>query len=250
MEFIEYNISNAALFRLIIFSLFVFLLFRLLNYALNHIKNKKTSLKLLAKNILLVELLTWIFFLIWAANSARDRNPILSLSITAVLLFVLFWVSYYGLKNIIAGVFFRYQENYAIGDQYQNQEYKGRIVDFTLLALHLESREGQLISIPYGKLADKVSSYQENEKTKIAYSFDLTTPKEKEIQEITQDIKSILLSMAWVSTHRTPEIKQLKTTESSYLFKISFFAINNEYALKTEQVLKSKFSSPQNHPSS
>jgi small-conductance mechanosensitive channel len=241
MEFIEYNISSAAIVRLIVFSIFVFSLFRLINYALNHIKNKSTTLKLVAKNILLVELFTWILFLIWAANSARNRNPILSLSITGILLFILFWVSYFGLKNIIAGVFFRYQENYAIGDHYQNNEYSGRIINFKLFALRLESKEGQIISIPYGKLVNKVSTHQEVGKTITAYTFELNTSKEKEIQEVTQEIKSILLSMAWISTHRTPEIHQLKTSESAYHFSISLFAINNDYALKTEQLLKSKF---------
>ena len=242
MEFIDYTISSAAIFRLIVFSIFVFSLFRIFNYALNHIKNKSNTLKLVAKNILLGELLTWILFLIWAANSARHRNPILSLSITGILLFVLFWVSYFGLKNIIAGVFFRYQENYAIGDHYQNNEYSGRIIEFKLFALRLESKEGQIISIPYGKLVNKVSTHQEVGKTITAYTFELSTSKEKERQEITQEIKNTLLSMAWISTHRTPEIHQLKTNESTYLFNISLFAINNDYALKTEQILKSKFS--------
>ncbi len=249
MEFIEYNISSAAIVRLIIFSIFVFSLFRLFNFALNRIKHKTTYLKLITKNILLVELLTWILFLIWAANSARSRNPILSLSISGMLLFILFWVSYFGLRNIIAGVFFRYQENYAIGDHYQNNDYAGRIIDFKLFALHLESKDGQIISIPYGKLANKVSTHQEVGKTKTAYTFELSTTKEKEIQEVTQEIKNFLLSMAWISTYRTPEIHQLKTSDSAYIFNISLFAINNDYALKTEQLVKSKFTSPTNNKS-
>lgn len=241
MEISELNISGNAILSFLILTFLLFIIFRFVNYLFQVFKNKSPGIKTFSGYLPTIEMFAWIVFLIWAANFFFHKNQILVIGILAVLLFIIFWISKYALNNIIAGVLFRFQSNYSVGDYLQTKDYSGKIQKFTFFSLQVETKDVQSVFIPYSKLINEVNVRYDSETSKTGYHFKIITPKDENPDDKIEKIKLMLLNMPWVSTKKMPQIKQLGSDDSSITFEIVLFAANNKYAIKTESAVREKF---------
>jgi len=193
----------------------------------------------------LVEMFSWMILLIWAANLLLVKNQILAIGLLAVLLFIIFWISVYSLNNIIAGVLFRFQGKYRLGDYLRTKDYAGKIQKFAFISLHLETKDGHSVYIPYSKLINGVNIRYDSETSEAGYHFKIRTSKNEKPENTAEKIKFMILNMSWVSTKKIPQIKQVDSDDLHYVFEIVLFAVNNKYALKTENAIRKKFETAQ-----
>ncbi len=241
MNIPELNISGNTIFTLLLSTLALFLLFRFINYLFRIFINKSARVKSFSHFLPIVEMSAWIVFLLWAANFFIEDNRILAIGVLIVLVFTLFWISRYALKNIIAGVLFRFQGNYSIGDFLRTKEYSGKIQQFTFFSLQITTKDGHSVFIPFSKLMDEINVRYDMEGSKAGYHFKITTAKDAGPDEMAEKIKLALLSMSWVPVKQMPQIRQLYSDGPSYTFEIILFAVNNKYALKTENEIGERF---------
>ena len=241
MDLQELNISGNTIFTMLLSTLTLFLLFRFINYLFGLFSGKSTRVKSFSHFLPIVEMSAWIIFLLWAANFFIEDNRILAIGVLVVLAFTLFWISRYALKNIIAGVLFRFQGNYSIGDFLRTKEYSGKIQQFTFFSLQITTKDGHSVFIPFSKLMDEINVRYDMEVSKAGYHFKINTKKEIGPDEMTEKIKLALLSMSWISVKQMPQIKQLHSDGDSYIFEIFIYSVNNKYALKTENEIGERF---------
>ncbi|MEA3446158.1 MAG: mechanosensitive ion channel [Bacteroidota bacterium] len=241
MDIIELDISGNTIFRFLFSTFVLFLVFRFVHYLIRAFENKSARIKSFNKFIPLIEMFAWVVFLIWAANKFLNQNKVLAIVSIIILSFILFWISFYALRNIIAGVLFRFHGNYLLGDYIKTKDYSGKIQKFTFFSLHIENAEGQSVFIPYSKLLNKANVRYDSETSKAGFHFKIITPKDETPDEKLEKIKLMLLNMPWVSTGKMPYIKQVNSDDDSYTFEVVLFAVNTKYALKTENLIKDKF---------
>ncbi|RLD61616.1 MAG: hypothetical protein DRJ05_02210 [Bacteroidetes bacterium] len=241
MNISELNISGNTIFRLLLSTLALFIFFRFVDYLFKVFRNKSPRVKSFSHFLPIVEMFAWILFLIWAANFFIEENRILAIGVLTILVFVLFWISRYAIKNIIAGVLFRFQGNYSVGDFLRTKDYSGKIQQFTFFSLQITTKDGHSVFIPFSKLMDEVNVRYDMEVLKAGYNFKIMTPKDVGPDEMAEKIKLALLSMSWISVKQMPQIKQVYSDGPSYSFEIILFAVNNKYALKTENEIGERF---------
>ncbi len=241
MDITELNISGNAILTLLLLTFAIFIFFRFIQYLFRVFKNKSSLIKSLSQYVSIIEMFAWIIFLIWAANFFLHKNQILAVGVLTVLIFIIFWISIYALNNIVAGVLFKLQGNYSVGDYLQIKDYSGKIQKFSFFSLQIETKDGQSVFVPYSKLLNEVNVKYDSEVSKAGYHFRINTLKDESTDETIEKIKLELLNMPWLSTKNMPQIKQVATDDLTYTYEINLFAINNKYALKTENQIREKF---------
>jgi hypothetical protein len=188
-----------------------------------------------------VELIFWLIFLSWFVIIFSKTNELYAFVVLAILLMVLFWISRFWVKDVIAGVIFRSTTRLKVGDQLHVGEIKGIIKTFNNYSLEMETLDNQTIFIPYAKLADAVNIKSDRTGQSKGYTFTLDCLGPVELNEITDQIKSTILATPWVSVNRMPVITLTSHSEESYLFEITVFPIDNTFAGKIESLVKERF---------
>lgn len=222
-------------------SLLLTLIFRLLRYILPLINHNKTFLERMHKTLPVVEVISWFVFLSWFVFRFAEIMQVYALIILTILFFLLFWISRYLLKEVIAGVIFRSTGNYKIGDQLVLEEQGGTIRRFKLNLVEIENSEGEIVCIPYSYLAGHITIKRERDEQTSAYTFVLETSINSTAEKIAGDIKSFILSLPWSSVRKMPVVLLLEENETRFLFEITVYPVEKSMAKKIELEVRKKF---------
>ncbi len=184
------------------------------------------------------ELIFWLIFLSWFVIIFSEADELYAFVVLAVLLMVIFWISRFWIKDIIAGVVFRSSTRLKVEDQLHFGEIKGTIKKFNNYSLELETPDNKTVFIPYAKLVDAVNIKSDRTSQSIGYTFKLECPRPVELDIIISQIKSTILSSPWVSVNRMPVITLTAQSKESYTFEVTVFPIDQTFAGKIENLVK------------
>ena len=219
----------------------IFLLLRLLRFLLPLLLSRKKSGKILFRMFPVAELAVWLIFLSWFIFLFSEADEIYVYIVLAILLMMLFWISRYWVKDLIAGVIFRSSARLKPGDILHFEDLKGTIRKFGNYSVELETQDNQVIFIPYSKLIDAVNVKSEPTGQSQGYTFTLVCDHIEDQSELMQQIKAIILTSPWVSVNRMPVINLESQADDTYHFEITVFPIDKSFAGKIEKLVKEKF---------
>lgn len=232
------------LLRFIGWGLLIFLVFRLLRFAFPYILVREKLRKQVMKYFPVVELITWMLYLSWFVFRFYEAEEIFVVVTLALLLVLLFWISRYWIRDLVAGVIFRSSTRLKSGDNLQFDEMEGTIRKFGSYSVELETRDNQLVYIPYSKLVDTIHIKSERTGHSQGYTFELECSSRKEIPQLIRSIRTIILATPWVSVTRMPVIHLKEQKEGNYRFDITVFPTEKSLAAKIEQRVKERISHP------
>ena len=221
------------------FVLFVFL--RAFKYLLPIVLKNTAQLSMAYRIFPVAETMVWVFYFSWYIFRFSEINPYYTIAIIFILLIIIFWISRYFLKDLIAGIIFRASGKFKTGDIIMFKEIKGKVRKFRVDCLEIESPENRVVYIPYGKLIDRTAIKSESTDQTMSYSFLLETKKNKPQEEIIKNIRRYLLSMPWSSVKKDPEVVLREQSEHHYLIEITVFPLDKQYAKKIENLTLKKF---------
>ncbi len=224
----------------------IFLLLRLLRFLLPLSLYRDKPRKILTRLFPIVELVVWVIFLSWFIFLFSEADEIYVYVVLAILLMILFWISRYWVKDLIAGVIFRSSARLKAGDILHFEDLKGTIKKFGNFSVELETQDNQVIFIPYGKLADAVNIKSEPTGQSQGYTFVLVCKLAQDPTVLIQQIKTTILSSPWVSVNRMPLITLLQQSESMSEFEITVFPIDKSFAGKIENLVSEKYAGTEN----
>ncbi|NQV01065.1 MAG: mechanosensitive ion channel [Bacteroidia bacterium] len=219
----------------------IFLMIRFLMFLLPILLHKEKPRNILLKIFPVAELIFWLIYLSWFVILFSEADELYVFVVLAILLMVLFWISRFWVKDIIAGVIFRSSTRLKVEDQLHFGELKGTIKKFGNYSIELETQDNQTVFIPYGKLVDDVNIKSERTGQSKGYTFPLVCPRSEESNIVTQQIKSTILSTPWVSVTRMPVITLTAQTDENYTFEITFFPIDKSFVGKIETLVQEKY---------
>ncbi|MFC2113922.1 mechanosensitive ion channel domain-containing protein [Bacteroidota bacterium] len=240
MEIAEFQLSNVFI-RFIIWGTILFLLFRLIKYIYPFFISKKKRRQNINIVLLVSETITWLIFFTSFVLLYGSANNAFVLIILAVLLILIYWISRYWVKDIIAGVVFRVSARYETGDVLQLGEHKGIIRSFLNYTIEIESKDGKIIYLPYSKILEQPHQKFESTEKMSGYTFSLVCETHAESSEIIGKIKNSILTLPWVSDTRNPVIILQSQTEDKLQFEITVYPIDITQQGKIEKVLKDKY---------
>lgn len=235
------DFSNKALYTVIILAISQFLVFRLLSWLLPILILRKGKRKHAWRYTSLFELIAWVIFLIWAVDFLTESSLIYAIGLFIILFFFTFYTAWIGLKDFIAGAFFKTINHFKVNETLKIGEYSGKILKFTPSAIILETEAGESIFLPFSYLFGKVIIKSNPAETILSHTFRMEIPGTRSLSLTVDEIYNEILNMPWSSLKKDPQIKPLLETRTGHLLELTIFSIEKEYFLEMENRIKGKF---------
>jgi len=240
-------------------ALLLFIVFRGIHYLLRPVVRRQNRWLRLSNALYGIEFALWIIWLFQALDSVMGRSQVYPFVTVGLAFLLLVLLSWFVLRDIIAGVIFRLQHvpkiNQSIrvipvNDYRQGKETAdgnshtiGRIVQLGITSLMLENEVGEQIKMPYSTVINRsIAQYEASEYIK-SYEFTLQIPKSATKDKLVKSLREQILLLPWSSTKQPPVIQWQAENEQHYLFDILVYSLSTDYALQIENYLTQQYSS-------
>ena len=157
-----------------------------------------------------------------------------------ILLFIgiIIFSGWFLIRDIIAGIILRTEENIKVGDLIRFDEFTGRVQKAGIRCLHLKKDEDTQVIIPYSNITPKIISKILPSKTTDPYTFTLDVKKKIDLSAHKEKIRQAVLCTIWISLERSPYINLIKEQNSVLTFQVTVYPLLPEYGMKIENILK------------
>jgi small-conductance mechanosensitive channel len=244
METFSTGVYPVAVLVVLITAVFIIAIFRILKFIIPYIKLTHSQSELVLKNLPFAELVAWSIYLIWAIQYLAVRSYLVTVFPLMIFVIIILYLAWYGLKDIIAGIVFNASYSLQINDQIIVMGISGKVMAILHTRIELEDNSGQIISIPYSKLAGDVVFRNYPSQSNLSYHFKLEIPapgSPGDIFEVMEKIRITLLALPWTSQKKPPKIAIEEENNESVLLGITIFSIDESYFPRIEKVLENEF---------
>ncbi len=228
-------------FSFLLVGILLLVLFRLLRYILPVFFKDHKQLRQIIKVMPLIETAGWLLFFSWYTFRFAEIKSLYALVIIGILLVLVFWITRYLTRDLIAGMIFRVSGRFNEGDIIIHDNRKGIIKKFRFDTLEVESTDGQIIYIPFGELQSGITIKGESTDQTAAYSFLLECRKKNTPEETITNIRNYLISLPWSSVQKMPLVVIREQSEALYLIDVTVYPVEKPFAKKIETLTIEKF---------
>lgn len=238
------NFSNTAIYTVILLAISLFLIFRFLTWLVPILLLRESKRKHAWRYTAIIELFFWIAFLIWSVNFLSEPSPIYAVGLFIMLFFFTFFTAWVALKDFIIGAFFKTNTHFKINETLKIGEYSGKIIKLKPSGIILETESGEAIYLPYSTITGKAIVKSNPAETILSHTFRVEIPKTEKLTSTIRNIHDDIIIMPWASLKKSPQVKPVMETETGQLLEVTIFAIEKEYFLEMENMIKLKFEKP------
>lgn len=222
---------------LVILAVGILLLFRFFSF-LNRIIPFSNEFKYYSGIILpVVELATWLGFVIWSMRIIYEQQAYTTLIIFGILVLLIIVPAWFLVRDFLFGMLLKIQRKIEPGNRIEIGDIKGVILKIDYFTFDVKTEEGDIDTIPYNKIRTKViSKISENknlEKQLITFRF----PTTQDINKIIPELKTTLINAPWVVTSQEPIIRSVLEESGKNRVDVFVYMMKKEHADKiTEYV--------------
>jgi len=189
----------------------------------------------------LIVLVVWIILTFWIVYYLFYDKPYYNFIVFALIGLVFLLVSWFFVRDFVAGVAFRIQNNYSVGDIVQFGSVSGRIDNLFLTHVSIFTNEGKLVKIPYTRLSNEIVSQKSSSGSFGKNQVLLKLPKKKNADELKDTLMNLLLNSPWRVATRKPVVKLKSEWSDSYEFEIQLETRNEKHLDYVVSYLKNRF---------
>jgi small-conductance mechanosensitive channel len=237
------GIYSVAVLMFLFNALLILAFFRLVKYLIPYMRLTSSQSEFVNKNLPVAELAAWIIFLVWAMQYMVVRGYLLTLFPVLVFTIIILYLAWYGLKDLIAGVVFRSSYSLNINDHISVMGIAGKITAISPTRIELEDHSGQIISIPYGKMAGNVVLRQYPSQTILSHHFMFEVPQTESPEDvfvIMEKLRITILALPWASQKKAPKITVEEQHTDHLILGITIFSIDESYFTRMEKILENE----------
>jgi small-conductance mechanosensitive channel len=139
------------------------------------------------------------------------------------------------ISNMINGMILMFSDQLSINDDVKIGEHKGKIVNITLINVHMVNEDDDLIFVPNNAVftADVVN-YTKHNGYKVSMEFELQKGQATHLAEMEEYIKQSLKTYTKLIGFSTIELRVVKIGLYSVMFKLQFALLANNKQLEKE----------------
>ncbi len=223
----------------IILVTYIFLL--VLHVFIKQIVKRNNRWRNLLRIVPLIEFITWIIAIFWIINYLFEEKSYYQVIILSLVIILGISLGWFFLKDFVAGVIFRVQNNYTQGETIQVGNITGKIDALHVTHICIYTEEGKTIKVPYSKLNNEIISEQMEISSTEENKFLLKTNKKNSAKETGDTIHNILLNTPWRIKDKLPLIKYISEDNDTYTFEIQVQTRNSKHLGYLSKALSSKF---------
>lgn len=228
-----------ALAIVVIFSTYILL--KLTNFMLNRFSKKYHFLHNVNHLLQVMVPIIWTIIGFWSVKYLFQNEAYYHLVVSSSVIIISGLVGWFFIKDFIAGIIFRLQNNYLKGESIQFGSLIGQLESMQLTHLLIQTKEGKLMKVPYSRLSNEIIS----ENTQIIASkesiIQLKTNKKESTQKTENAIRKVLLASPW-PTRNTHSLVVLKEEgDQHYYFEIRVEVRNSTHIEYLKEGLEKRF---------
>lgn len=235
------TIFSGAVFRFIVIGFVILAIFRFLSIYVPVWLKKQKFVAVFSKVFPVVELMIWLIFLMRQLDVFMQQNQMIAYSLMIILFAIVLLLSWFGLRDIAAGIIFRAAGRFAPNDMVVINKYKGRLQNYHLMTIEVETDSGETIFIPYHKALNKSGVKSDPADILGHYTFTLNVAAQKELKQTIHDIRTTIINMPWTSGKSDPKINIVEVGNKNYKLDITVYSIEKIYLFKIENTLQQKY---------
>lgn len=231
MESIKLFTSGYLIFIFLLLTFGLFIGLYLIRKFIPIIFSGKYNINQFRKYFSMLELIAWLFFLLMGIIYFSKHNIVFSGIQLLLLLLLLFWYARFTFRDYLAGLIFKIENKFTLGEIIETDNRKGQITHFYSRALEIKTENGKKVLIPYHKLLDVVGSTQNVSESVLNYSFEISLKTDKSLEEVVELLKTYILSLPWFVTKYSPKIQLINfiNNSNSYMIKITLYSFEKKY---------------------
>jgi len=241
------SIANFSILGLIIIIIAILLLFRLLSFFVDKFISRVSIKHWTKRALFALELIVWFIFIYKLAEKSLSTQPILSVIMVLLLVFIVTWTFWFILRDYLAGIYirmsgrFRLNETIAFEDSLTNiQTTMGKIIRFDSQNMVLELQNLSTVEIPYNKLFNKkIERHVQSVEEELTLVFELKSTKDKE--HFMQEMNKQLLELPWINHKHKPKIVLQKQENTKSHLELKLILVDKKYRNRVEEVLMKNF---------
>ncbi len=240
MDYQEYVSSTPTqVFFLLVIA--TYLIYRGLHVLNKNFVNNMNKRQKLQKALFFLEFLTWLVVTFEAIKYFRSNNTIITIALSLILLVVISWTAWFVIKDYVAGLYVKWNENYSLNDEIQIDNKKGKIIAMKSRYAVIELDPLHTMQIPYSKLFTKsvikvgLSGLSSN------VSFTLNLPDNLKPLESLEQIKTYIYQLPWINFKHEPMVLVEEHNANGALIRINASLIDLRYSEEFKNNLRNKF---------
>lgn len=215
------------IFIAIITATLFFLVLKVIRLGLKRLLNRFPGLKFSDNITAVTELVLWLVYVFWAVHFLFKGKFFYQYLILSMVLIIMGFMTWFLLKDIFAGIYFRIRYNLKTGSYVHAGDFSGQIKTQKLTYLKLMTSDGHFLRIPYSKIINEVITEMlfpgSLEQHIILVRADISSGNLKTAESL---IRTTILNTPWSNLKEEPSIRLLKENEDGYLFEIKLPSIN------------------------
>jgi small-conductance mechanosensitive channel len=188
----------------------------------------------------LFEIIVWIIFVFWATENVFKDERTYPYIIAGLALTVIGMFAWFVFKDVFSGAVFRAQNELNKDDYIKIGDISGQVKSVHLTHIEISSDNGQTTKIPNSMLNQNLISGMNTpdgmEEFKISLKFDKTQTK----ADLEDKIRFQVANSPWLNYKNPPIIKLQRDDESSTIYDVLVYALNNQHLRMAEKCLKEK----------
>jgi hypothetical protein len=228
---------DISIFVILIVAALTIMLLTLLKLVKKYIIEKKLSLKY-QQHFYIVEVIVWIIFGLWSIKIFLHDSIYYTFVVLSIFAVISVWIGWFVVKDFIAGVVFKLNNNYSRGEYLRIGNADGYISDLHFLNLDLKSDSGEIQKIPYSRIqGTTIVRSNISEKSKV-HMFMVELSKEISLEKSKEQLRKLLLLSIGVNHNKEPQITLKDETENNRIFEVQIFLLNDKYRYVVEDNIK------------
>ena len=197
------------------------------------------------KLILIVSLISLIgtgFLKMFVFDQIFNDKSYYYVIIISIIVVLSLTIGWFLLKDIIAGIIFRIQNNYSHGEYVQFGEISGQLDEMLLTHISVHTKDGKSIKIPYSKLSNEIISLKLETKSYENNRFIMDISRKFPREETENIIFDLLNKSPWRLGNTLPLIKFLDMDKDHYSIEVQVQVRNQKHLNHIQDNLLKRFS--------
>ncbi len=217
------------------------LLVRIVEMLLRFFVGNRQRMKFIIRYFPIFELSAALLIIFWAVDylfSAKSYYQTIMLSLVISFLALISW---FVVRDLIAGIVFRTQNNLNRGSLVQLGNIAGKLLHMYATHIIVETNEGKTIKIPYSRLTNEIISEHSEEGARDDSVLTLKVNKKASWKETESELKNILLNTPWRLLNSELKIKLLSEQDNYYEVEIFVKTRSKKHEENLYALLADKF---------
>ncbi|MCB9089676.1 MAG: mechanosensitive ion channel family protein [Calditrichae bacterium] len=242
MDLWQLSLSKSAFWQILLAGVVLFAAFRFIPKVIRMLRVRPQLRIYLTRALPVSEFLLWMLFIVWVLGKiAGNAQSLLPLLLTLSLAGLVIWAAWFAIRDVVAGVILKAEDIYETGQQIKLKSLEGRIVKSGYRSLMIETTSGEVVKIPYSRIAGQQRVLSNPAEIARSHSFSLKVPKTTPLPEAIERVRICALNAPWTSITREPQVKPGPETADYYHIDVVVYAPGEHYFQKIEALLRNEF---------